>query len=442
MQSWCFKHIEHKVGQLLQPFTTAPKGAVIKKQIPSSNSQKLMLEYGIIHPSTPGMFHYLPLGLRALEKLIRLIDAEMYKIGGQKLDLSCLISKELLQTTGRWSEMHGELFKLTDRQKKEFCLGPTHEEVITQLMSSLAQLSYKQLPKRLYQITKKYRDEPRPKNGLQRGREFVMKDLYSFDTSVDMAKSTYDAICSAYENIFQKLGLKYIKALASCGAIGGSFSHEYHISTELGEDSIVFCSSCDYGANVEIIVGDESPTCPKCSSHLQYCTAIEVAHTFLLEKRYSVPLNAVFQTASGEIEFLVMGCYGFGVSRLLAAALEVLSKTNQLRWPKPLVPYQICIIPPKDGSKEAAATSMAVHLYKELNDNSMFPGDVIFDDRTTMTIGSRFMQAQKTGYPYILITGKKAVQSIPEIEVHDIYNETTMYLTHSELFNYLNTIKE
>ncbi|GFR99838.1 proline--tRNA ligase [Elysia marginata] len=202
-----------------------------------------MLYNDIIAQSYAGGFHMLPLGLRALEKLTRLVDEEMQAIGGQKIAMTSLAPESLWQTSGRWAAAGSELFKLTDRQKHQFCLGPTHEELVTKLLANIAQVSYKQLPIKLYQITRKFRDEMAPKYGLLRGREFEMKDLYTFDSNEEKALETYNGVCVAYDKIFDRLGVPYAKVAGATGIIGGSLSHEYHYFADVGQDSVLLCDS-------------------------------------------------------------------------------------------------------------------------------------------------------------------------------------------------------
>ncbi|XP_069682738.1 probable proline--tRNA ligase, mitochondrial isoform X2 [Periplaneta americana] len=384
-----------------------------------------MLDLGVIRQASVGTFHLLPLAERSLQKLITIVDVEMEKIGAQKLLLPLLTPGELWKTTGRWMDAGEELFILTDRHHKEFVLSPTHEEAVTELMASIPELSYRQLPLRLYQVTSKFRDEKRPRFGLLRGKEFVMKDLYTFDVSVEAATETYEAVNNAYTNIFRRIGVKYLKVLAPTGVMGGSISHEYHFPASVGEAELLICDSCGYGTNVE---NCRPSQCPECGhKHLKCTPGIEVGHTFLLGTKYSQPLKATFKTTAGKPDLLQMGSYGLGMTRILAAGVEALCLPDEIRWPIALSPFIICIIPPKEGSKESEVAHLAEELYHKLNSIDVFRNNVIIDDRCHMTIGKRLFESRRVGYPFIVVIGRKALQLVPEFEVHDILmaKETT-----------------
>ncbi|GAB6032726.1 prolyl-tRNA synthetase [Chamberlinius hualienensis] len=434
--------IRHRSSKVFQPVVAHPvitNASSKEKTEAFSKSHQLMLDHGLIRHSYSGTFHYLPLAVKSLNKLIRIIDEEMEAIGGQKVDLPCLISKQLWKTTERWDALGDELFKLKDRHERDLCLGPTHEEVITDLMATASYASYKNMPILLYQIAKKYRDEMKPRFGLLRAREFLMKDLYSFDATEEDAKRTYETVGNAYKRLLNRLGLKFVQVEADSGKIGGKISHEFHLISNIGEDRVVFCKKCTYSANADFLAQGSGNNCKLCGSQLESKEAIEVAHTFLLGTKYSAPLKAHFVSTAGKKENIIMGCYGVGVSRLLAASLEVLSTNDQLRWPNIITPYKFCVIPPKANSNEIEAEPMAEHIYNELN--KLFPDDVIYDDRNNKTIGSRLFDAKKIGYPYIIIVGKTVLESVPKFEMVDLFNNSTMYVTHNELFQLANQIK-
>lgn len=380
-------------------------------------SHRLMLQVGLIAPASPGCYHLLPYTVRALEKLVRVIDQEMQAIGGQKVDLPSLSPAELWRATQRWDLMDKELLRLRDRHGKEYCLGPTHEEVITALVASQKNLSYKQLPFLLYQVTRKFRDEPRPRFGLLRGREFYMKDMYTFDSSAEAAQHTYGLVCDAYHSLFHRLGLRVVQAQADVGSIGGTMSHEFQLLVDIGEDRLVVCPSCSFSANTETL--DSSQTnCPKCQGPLTKTKGIEVGHTFYLGTKYSSIFQAQFTNAEGKPCLAEMGCYGLGVTRILAAAIEALATEDSVRWPSLLAPYQVCLIPPKKGSKEAAAVELTGHLYNRIVEAvPQLRGEVVLDDRTHLTIGNRLKDANKLGYPFVVIAGKRALEEPARLEV-------------------------
>ncbi|KAJ1330325.1 proline-tRNA ligase [Batrachochytrium salamandrivorans] len=227
-----------------------------KDSDPSANSAShdLLLRGGFIRQSSAGIYSYLPFGLRVLDKLEAIIDDEMQHIGGQKISLPCLLSSAPWKATGRWETTGPEMFKVKDRKNSEFLLSPTHEEEITSLVASLVS-SHRQLPLRLYQIGRKYRDELRPRSGLLRAREFIMKDMYSFDSSEEAALDTYTLVQSAYHRILSRIGIPFVVAEADTGNIGGTRSHEYHFTSSVGEDTVLACSECGYIANEEKAIG-------------------------------------------------------------------------------------------------------------------------------------------------------------------------------------------
>ncbi|XP_020030967.1 probable proline--tRNA ligase, mitochondrial isoform X2 [Castor canadensis] len=402
-------------------------------------SQRLMLQVGLVLPASPGCYHLLPYTVRAMEKLVQVIDQEMQAIGGQKVNMPTLGPAELWRASSRWDLMGKELLRLRDRHGKEYCLGPTHEEVITALVASQKKLSYKQLPFLLYQVTRKFRDEPRPRFGLLRGREFYMKDMYTFDSSPETAQQTYCLVCDAYCRLFDRLGLRFIKAQADVGSIGGNMSHEFQLPVDIGEDRLAICPSCNFSANMEIL--DLSQTnCPACQGPLTETKGIEVGHTFYLGTKYSSIFNAQFTNAHGKPSLAEMGCYGLGVTRILAAAIEVLSTEDCVRWPSLLAPYQVCLIPPKKGSKEAETSELSGHLYDHITEAvPHLHGEVVLDDRTHLSIGNRLKDANKLGYPFVIIVGKRALEDPAHFEVWCQNTGEVVFLTKEGVLELLRT---
>ncbi|XP_006146171.1 probable proline--tRNA ligase, mitochondrial [Tupaia chinensis] len=404
-------------------------------------SQRLMLQVGLIHPASPGCYHLLPYTVRALEKLVRVIDQEMLAIGGQKVNMPSLTPAELWRATGRWDLMGKELLRLRDRHDKEYCLGPTHEEAVTALVATQKTLSYKQLPLLLYQVTRKFRDEPRPRFGLLRGREFYMKDMYTFDSSPEAAQQTYSLVCDAYCSLFDRLGLQFVKVQADVGSIGGTMSHEFQLPVDVGEDRLVVCSSCSFSANMETL-GMSQMNCPVCQGPLTETKGIEVGHTFYLGTKYSSIFNAQFTDVHGKAALAEMGCYGLGVTRILAAAIEVLSTEDGIRWPSLIAPYQACLIPPKKGSKEAAAAELLGHLHDHISEAlPQLRGEVLVDDRTHLTIGNRLKDAGKLGYPFVIIAGKRALEDPAHLEVWCQNTGEVLFLTKEGVLELLTQVQ-
>ncbi|KAF4518342.1 hypothetical protein B566_EDAN007069 [Ephemera danica] len=342
----CHRKTPNLMTKLLQPMNLIPKDASVKTEEVLSKSQRLMLDLGFIRQTSPGMFCLLPLGNRCLQKLVHVVDREMQAVGGQKILLPTLTSGDLWKSSGRWASSGSELFRLQDRHNQDMVVSPTHEEAVTDLVASLGNLSYRQLPLLLYQVSPKFRDEAKPRSGLLRAREFLMKDLYSFDVSLELAQATYSAIRDAYHRIFSLLGVKYVTVQGDATSMGGSASEEFHMLADVGEDQLTLCSSCGHGFNAELLT--ESQHCPSCqSSDLQLAKGIE------------------------------------------------------------------------DGSKEQCATENALRLYSALDSVTGLQDNVLIDNRGSLTIGRRFRDANRTGYPFIVIAGKSAVGADPVYEVHE-----------------------
>ncbi|KAL6458154.1 hypothetical protein MHYP_G00333840 [Metynnis hypsauchen] len=401
-------------------------------------SQRLMLQAGLIHSSNPGCFYYLPAALRSMEKLVRLIDEEMQAIGGQKVDMPALCGAELWKRSGRWELMGKEMFRLRDRHNIDYCLGPTHEEAVTELLASQSTLSYRQLPLLLYQVTRKFRDEQKPKFGLLRGREFYMKDMYSFDISEEAALHTYQSVCHAYGRLLDRLGLKWVQVQADTGNIGGTLSHEFHLPADVGEDCLLMCGNCGFSANFETVEPGQAD-CPQChTAPLMESKGIEVGHTFYLGTKYSQVFNATFTNAQNKPAVAEMGCFGLGVTRILAASIEVLSSEDSIRWPRLLAPYQVCILPPKKGSKANEAMHLAEELVQSLGNSLLnLKGEVVLDDRTQLTIGKRLKDANRLGYPYVVVVGQKAMEEQPVFEVVCQQSGETVFLSRDGLLDLL-----
>ncbi|XP_076026252.1 putative proline--tRNA ligase, mitochondrial [Genypterus blacodes] len=405
-------------------------------------SQRLMQQAGLIHPSSPGCYYILPATVRSMEKLVRLIDQEMHGIGGQKLDMPSLCSADLWRSSDRWNLMGKELFRLKDRHGADYCLGPTHEEAVTTLVAHQATLSYKQLPLLLYQITRKFRDELKPRFGLLRGREFYMKDMYSFDVSEEAAHDTYESVCGAYARLFSRLGLRCVKVRADTGNIGGKLSHEFQLPADVGEDRLLVCGTCNFSANAETMTSEESE-CPQCNTGtLVESKGIEVGHTFYLGTKYSHIFNASFSNAQNKPSVAEMGCFGLGVTRILAAAVEVMSTEDGIRWPGLLAPYQVCVVPPKKGSKTDEVAGLAEELAHTLGETLPgLRGEVLLDDRTHMTIGKRLKDASRLGYPYVIVAGQDALEETPRYEVICQQSGGTMFLSKDGLLDLLGRVE-
>ncbi|MGB3210506.1 MAG: proline--tRNA ligase [Desulforhopalus sp.] len=509
-------------------------------------SHRLMLRAGFIRKLTAGIYTYLPIGLAAIRKVENIVREEMNLAGAQELLMPMVQPADLWVETGRYEKYGPELLRFRDRHERESCLGPTHEEVITDIARKELH-SYRNLPINLYQIQTKFRDEIRPRFGLMRGREFVMKDAYSFDLSDEAAGISYTKMYEAYKRIFTRCGLSFRAVQADSGAIGGSFSHEFMVLAETGEDTIVVCKECEYAANMEKAVvnlvaqeqvdapreikkvetpgkrkvgavceflgiepnqlvktlvfkaddkpvavlvrgdrevekvklknllgvadvemaGDEEvfkatgvPTgylgpvgatirlvadqevaamqnfyvggneknyhlknvnygrdfqveavgdlrqittadpCPECGGQLETTEGIEVGHVFKLGTGYSESMNATFQDKDGQEKYFVMGCYGIGVSRIVAAAIEQNHDENGIIFPVPLAPFTVIIV--NLGIHDEKINGAAEKLYRDLQAAGL---EVLLDDRDERP-GFKFKDADLLGIPYRVTVGK------------------------------------
>jgi len=510
-------------------------------------SHRLMLRAGFIRKLTSGVYTYLPFGLAAIRKVEQIVREEMNRAGAQELAMPMVQPADLWIETGRYEQYGPELLRFKDRHERESCLGPTHEEVITDLVRRELH-SYRDLPKNLYQIQSKFRDEVRPRFGLMRGREFIMKDAYSFDVSDEMAEISYRKMYEAYKRIFTRCGLDFRAVEADSGTIGGSFSHEFMVLAKTGEDTVVFCHDCEYAANLEkaavrlpqeppacemlemskvetpgkrkvnavcdfmriepkdlvktmvylvdgkavavLVRGDRDvqevklknflgateveladdkqvfdatgvPTgylgpkgisirivadwevtamrnftvganeknyhlknvnigrdfeveavgdlrkitsedsCPNCNGRLGLTEGIEVGHVFKLGTKYSESMQAVFQDSDGQEKPFIMGCYGIGITRVVAAAIEQNHDEHGIIFPVPLAPFKIIILnlDPKDSGITAAAES----IYNGLKERGV---ETLIDDRDERP-GSKFKDADLLGIPYRVMVGKR-----------------------------------
>ena len=534
------------------------------REVPSDAdvvSQQLMLRAGFMRKVANGLYSFLPLGWRSIKKIEAIIREEMDRSGAQEIMMPILQPAEIWKESGRWNAYGAEMMRINDRHDVEYCLGPTHEEMITTLVKNEIN-SYRQLPVNLYQIQSKFRDERRPRYGLMRSREFIMKDGYSFDIDDTAADVSYKTMYDAYSRIFTRCGLTFRPVEADSGAIGGSNTHEFMAIAEAGEADIIHCSACDYAANIEIgkpgimkqveealkelevvdtpqastieavaemlnlplektikavvyaiedkvilamvrgdhdvnevavqhavngsvepematpeqlekvgltagfispvglkqtddfaIVVDESvmetynvcggankadahyininpkrdfntediivapirlitkdDVCPECHSPLEYSKGIEVGQVFKLGTKYSESLQATYLDQNGRPNAMVMGCYGIGVSRTLAAAIEQYHDENGIIWPRAIAPFEVVIVP--INAKDEALMSTSTSIYDTLLNNKV---DVLLDDRKDRA-GVKFKDADLIGYPLRITVSKNTLES-NEVEI-------------------------
>ena len=381
-------------------------------------SHQLMIRAGLIRQVASGIYNWLPTGKLVLNKVEAIVRKNMNQSGALEMLMPMVQPGELWKESGRWQQYGQELLIFKDRNEREFCLGPTHEEVITDLCKKEIR-SHKQLPITFYQIQTKFRDEIRPRFGVMRSREFIMKDAYSFDLSVEDMDNSYEVMREAYIKIFDSLGLVYRIVKADSGAIGGSDSEEFHVLADSGEDLLAFSDKSDYAINAELLVksqDDQNPKnlegkpSPDGKGLLKLKRGIEVGHIFKLGKKYSESLNLKINTATGDI-FPEMGCYGIGISRIVAAAIEQNHDERGILWPKELAPYQVALVE-VNPKKSSEVNSICSTIYNSLVENKI---DVLWDDRDQRA-GVKFKDMELIGIPVFLIVGKKSIDE-NQIEV-------------------------
>jgi prolyl-tRNA synthetase len=371
----------------------------------------------MIRRVTSGIYIWLPLGLRVLRKVENIVREEMNNSGAQEVLMPMVQPKELWDETQRWEKMGPELLRFQDRHDRDFCLGPTHEEVITDLIRNNIK-SYKELPLNIYQIQTKFRDEVRPRYGVMRGREFLMKDSYSFNLDEGSLNETYNLMKETYKKILERLGLKFKIVKADSGAIGGDTSEEFHVLAENGEDTIAVSDASDFAINTELLLKDgddlkslEGKPSPDGEGIIEIKKGIEVGHIFQLGKVYTDAMGADVLDQEGKATNLFMGCYGIGVSRLVAAAIEQNNDEKGIIWPEAMTPYEVNIVAIGFDKDEKIANA-ATDLYNKL---SSMKYEVMLDDRKD-GYGTKMKDAELIGIPINIIIGKQYLQN-SEIEL-------------------------
>jgi prolyl-tRNA synthetase len=380
-------------------------------------SHQLMLRSGMIRKVTSGIYTWLPLGLRVLRKIENIVREEMNDAGAQEVLMPMVQPKDLWEETERWKKMGPELLRIKDRHEREFCLGPTHEEVITDLIRNNIK-SYKELPLNLYQIQTKFRDEIRPRYGVMRGREFLMKDSYSFDINQDQLNESYLLMKETYKKIIDRIGLKFKIVKADSGAIGGDASEEFHVLAENGEDTIAVSNSSDFAINTELLLGDgedleslQGKPSPDGEGIIEIKKGIEVGHIFQLGRIYTQAMRANVLDQEGKATDLFMGCYGIGVSRLVAAAIEQNNDEKGIIWPEAIAPFEVNIVA-IGFEKDQKIAKAAIDLYNKL---SSMGYEVILDDRKD-GYGTKMKDAELIGVPINIVVGKQYLEN-EEIEL-------------------------
>ncbi|NDB82910.1 MAG: proline--tRNA ligase [Alphaproteobacteria bacterium] len=385
-------------------------------------SHKLMLKSGMIRQAAAGIYSWLPLGLKVLNKIQNIIRKNMEEVGSIEMLMPCIQPSHLWKESGRYDAYGPEMLRIIDRHEAELLFSPTNEELITEIFRSYVK-SYKDLPLNLYHIQWKFRDEIRPRFGVMRGREFLMKDGYSFDISKEEALKSYDMIFTSYCKIFKELGLKAIPVRADSGPIGGDLNHEFHILADNGESTIY------YDKRFDDIIDDEEnlsnlknlyaaademhkPESSECANiEILERKGIEVGHIFYFGTKYSEPMNAKVNSDMGSLVTTHMASYGIGVSRLVAAIIESSHDDKGIIWPKSVAPFQVSII--NLATEDELCSSFAETLYRQLKSHNI---EVLLDD-TNQRAGVKFATSDLIGIPeHVIIGKKKLLEGMVEIK--------------------------
>ena len=399
-------------------------------------SHQLMIRAGLIRQVSSGIYNWLPLGKKVLQKVEDIIRTEMNNSDAQEILMPMVQPASLWEESGRIDQYGQELLVFLDRHDNKFCLGPTHEEIITDLCKNLL-TSYKQLPVTLYQIQTKFRDEIRPRFGVMRSREFIMKDAYSFDLNREGLDQSYKIMKDAYIKIFNRLGLDYRIVKADSGAIGGSDSEEFHVLADSGEDLLAFSDKSDYAINAELLTelqegqdpySLEGKQSPDGKGNLKLKKGIEVGHIFKLGKKYSEILNLRIQGENGDVN-PEMGCYGIGASRIVAAAIEQNHDEKGIVWPKSLSPFQVALVEvnSKDNNN---VKDKCNEIYQLLKDNNI---ETLWDDRDKRP-GVKFADMEVIGIPMTIIVGERTLET-GQIEIKKRKDEKPELVSHQDLLS-------
>ena len=364
-----------------------------------------MVRSGMIKRTAAGIYNWLPIGLKILKKIEAIVRKNLDETGAQEILMPMVQPSDLWKESERFNEYGKELLVFSDRSKREFVLGPTHEEVVSDIFRSYP-ISYKNLPINFYQIQTKFRDEIRPRFGVMRAREFIMKDAYSFDINKKGLRESYKEMKNAYIKIFNEIGLEYRVVNADSGNIGGDKSEEFHVLAESGEDLLAISDESSFAANVETFDQKEDPSdligrpSPDGKGKLIIKRGIEVGHIFQLGQKYSNKMKVLVKDENATEIPIFMGCYGIGITRILGACIEQNNDKNGIIWPKSIAPFDINIICLDPGKKEVFNSSLNTYkLFKE------FKFDVLLDDRD-MRPGNKFADHDLIGIPFsVVISG-------------------------------------
>jgi len=405
-----------------------------KKESPAdevSQNAELLIKAGFINKEMAGVYSYLPLGLRVIKKIENIIREEMNVIGGQELELTSLQEKETWQKAGRWDdEVVDNWFKTKLKNDTELGLAFTHEEPLTKLMKEYIS-SYRDLPLGIYQFQKKFRNEARAKSGIMRTREFLMKDLYTFCKDEKEHEEYYEKAKEAYKNIFKRAGIGHVTYLTF--ASGGSFSkysHEFQTITGAGEDTIYVDENKGIAVNKEVYSDEVLNNLNLKKEDLVEKRAVEVGNIFPLSTKYSGPFELKYQTEEGDKKEVIMGSYGIGLGRLMGTIVEVLSDDKGIIWPETVAPFKVHLLSLGDDEK---IREEADSFYKDLSDQKV---EVLYDDRTDVSAGEKFADADLIGIPYRVVVSKRSLTD-GGFEIKKRTEEKGKIITKNELIKLL-----
>lgn len=416
------------------------------REVPSEAqivSHRLMLRCGMIHATALGIYSWLPFALRVMQKIERIIDKEHERIGCHRLLMPTLQPASLWQESGRYDDYGKEMLRIRDRHERDLLYGPTHEEVMTDIARTFMR-SYRDLPKVLYQITWKFRDEIRPRFGVMRGREFLMKDAYSFDISLQAAQSTYEAMYNMYLVAFERMGLHAVPVSAASGAIGGNLSHEFHVVAKTGESEIFYDQAYENWPLSErtyaklgklYIASDEkhdAHNCPVPQEHLRQTRGIEVGHIFYFGAKYSRSMNMAVTGPDGQPLYPEMGSYGIGVSRLVGAIIEANHDDKGIIWPIPVAPFVVGLVQAKSDTQ---LDDVCLNLYNTLTQAGI---ETLWDDRD-IRAGAKFNDMDLLGMPYQIIVGNQTATT-GMVEIKNRRTDERQNLSTEACVNFLTKV--
>ena len=403
---------------VVKPLKNAPRDA-------DTINHRLLVQAGFVRQLMAGVYTYLPMGLRVLNKISQVVREEMDRIGGQEILMPMLHPAENWKKTGGWDSID-VLFKLKSRTGKSYALGQSQEEVVTPLMKEFIK-SYRDLPASVYHIQWKFRDELRSKSGILRGREFLMKDMYSWHETEEDFDEYYKQVKTAYLKVFKRLGLTARTTEASGGSFSDKISYEFMVLTDAGEDDILYCPVCEFCINTEIAKVKTGDTCPKCKKEkLLKDRAAEVGNVFDLGRKYAKDFDLLYTDEKGERKHPVMGCYGIGISRTMGVLVERFNDEKGILWPEIVSPFKVHLINLGENKPEA------LKLYERLMETT----EVLWDDRD-LSAGAKFADADLIGCPLRVVVSERSLKN-GGVEIKKRNEEETKIVTVEELLNLLN----